>query len=182
MRECATLWGVSETAQEFGRRVRKARERLGLSQGAAAKQAGLSASGWRKIEQAANVGLPERMSIIHLSRVLGWDPDIQLRGLGLEPMRDGEATEEPRDPATELDRLWSSLTAPQRWALVTVAEAMVTPHRWPDGEPAWSADATLRVAYVGTEVVEDRPGATVFEPSGEDLTQRTDEQDSAHRD
>lgn len=148
MDEYATLHGVM-TAQTWGTKVRRGREQLGISQTVAARRAGLSPSGWRNLEKGVNVGLPERSTVLKICSVLGWDPDAELRDLGLEPMTDDERTAPHRDPDDELRRLWPSLTEPQRWALVYTAATMVTPRQWPEIAPegdcppdveVWTAD------------------------------------------
>lgn len=132
MHACARVCSMSTLGEKFGAEVRRRRVRLQLSQRAAARRAGISPSGWAKVEQALNIGVPERLTVIAIARALDWDPDKALHLAGLEPASSLELAAKPTDPATELDQLWSSLSGPQQWALVYVAATMVSRHQWPE--------------------------------------------------
>lgn len=151
MQPCARVCSVSTLGERFGTEVRRRRERLGLSQRVAARRAGISASGWAKVEQALNIGVPERLTVIAMARVLDWDSDDALRVVGLAPATAAELVAKPTDPTTELDRIWSALSEPQRWALVYVAATMVSRHQWPEldrlARPLQSPDPTVRYTH-----------------------------------
>lgn len=162
MRPCARVCSVSTLGERFGTEVRRRRERLGLSQRVAARRAGISASGWAKAEQALNIGVPERLTVIAMARALDWDPDDALRVVGLEPATATELRAKPTDPATELNQIWSALSEPQQWALVYVAATMVSRHQWPEldrlARPLQSPDPAVRYTHKVTDTShEDTP-------------------------
>lgn len=170
MQECATLADVNGLAQQFGERVRHRREELGLSQEVAARRAGISPSGWRKVEHAANIGLPERKTIRQISRVLGWNANRELHTLGLEPLTAQEQEQDPRDPGHEIRKLWSLLTDPQRWALVHTAATMVSPRQWPEyghQDPPGSDPDDWTVIPLGTEILSRGEPAPQEPPYGD---------------
>lgn len=59
---------------EFGRRVRRRREELGLSQGAAAHRAGIGQSQWSKVERGASE--PSLGHVLRIQMALG-TPSIE---------------------------------------------------------------------------------------------------------
>jgi transcriptional regulator with XRE-family HTH domain len=119
----------------FGKEVVRRRTLQGFDQNDLARQAGLSPAGLRLIEQGSGVRGPKRVNVIKLAVALRWDPNDALRMLDDDdPVTNQEITTATRvsDPRDELDKLWPSLTEPQRWALVVTARTMRIPGQWPD--------------------------------------------------
>jgi transcriptional regulator with XRE-family HTH domain len=161
VQQCATLRTMNRKPVEFGQQVYERRTELGLSISKAARRAGLSDTGWGKIERAANVEGPERISILKIARVLGWDPDEALAKAGEGPSTGPERSAAPINPKTERDRLWPSLTEPQKWAVIGLMATMVTPRQWPEfggttprsqqPQPSDSGGDAVRVIDLGDE-------------------------------
>ena len=119
----------------FGKEVVRRRTLQGFDQNDLARQAGLSPAGLRLIEQGVGVRGPKRANVIRIAAALQWDPSDALGMLGdNDPVMGQEVAvaTQVSDPRDELDKLWPSLTDPQRWALVVLARTMRTPRQWPD--------------------------------------------------
>jgi len=133
---CATLRAVS--AEAFGVEVQRRRLLLRMSRAKLARRAGLSPSGLANVEMGSNLGgerrwsEPRRETVIDVAVALGWDADEALAMAGQETLhlleRERiEAITKAGDSRDDLDRLWPSLSGPQRRAIVRVAETMIDP-------------------------------------------------------
>jgi len=116
---------------EFADRLRRLRERAGLTQEQLAAKAGLSYQAIQSYETRSNPTKPKRLNVIKLARAVRWDPDEALELLGYELLDEDERAQ-PRDEQRDrLDEMWPYLTERQKTALTDLVASIAAQHPLP---------------------------------------------------